>query len=385
MKFNDKIIDQLLQYETPYYFYSKRILRGTLESLKKESEKFNYKIHYALKANSHPEILNEVASYGMGADCVSGNEVRRAVSCGFPPNQIVFAGVGKSDWEIQEALKARIFCFNCESIQEIQVINQLAAGMGMRAPIALRLNPNVNSYTHHYITTGLEENKFGIDPRELADVMACVEKCEYISLEGLHFHVGSQITDLNVFKNLCLRINEIHQWFADRLIQLSHINAGGGLGVNYSTPDTMLIPDFSSYFEIFHRFLELPKTMEIHFEPGRSVTGQCGSLISRVLYVKKGRNTSFAILDAGMTELIRPALYEAYHKIENLTSQETKHEPYDVVGPVCESSDCFGKAVDLPLTARGDLMAIRTAGAYGEMMASGYNLRNLFPAVFDEN
>ncbi|MDX5348031.1 MAG: diaminopimelate decarboxylase [Hymenobacteraceae bacterium] len=369
---------------TPFYFYDLNLLRHTLETVKTEADKYGFIVHYALKANVNQPILELMNSFGFGADCVSGNEVKRAIESGFPGHHVVFAGVGKSDEEIRFALAQDIFCFNCESSHELEVLNELAAEQQTVARVALRINPNVNAHTHHYITTGLEENKFGINMWEMEAVLAQLQQLKNIELIGLHFHIGSQITDLEVFRNLCTRVNEIQQWFAARHIELPHINVGGGLGVDYYHPDTNPMPDFAAYFNLFHRFLELKPGQKLHFELGRALVAQCGTLVSKVLYIKKGINTNFAILDAGMTELIRPALYQSYHKIENITSQDPEQK-YDVVGPICESSDCFGKAVMLPETKRGDLIAIRTAGAYGEVMSSAYNLREKAGAVYVGN
>lgn len=374
--FTQQRIAQLQQRPTPFYAYDLGLLGRTLSAAKEASGKYGYHVHYALKANSNPEILAHILKAGFGADCVSGNEVKRALECGFPKEAVVFAGVGKNDIEIRTALGADIFCFNCESLPEMEVIDQLARGMNRKARIALRINPNVHANTHHYITTGLEENKFGISIHELPQVIEALKELPQLELVGIHFHIGSQITDLAVFRQLCMRVNELQEWFASRRIPLQHINVGGGLGVNYHEPDKEAVPDFETFFGIFHKFLEVRTGQQIHFELGRAFVAQCGALISRVLYVKKGVQTNFAILDAGMTELIRPALYQAYHKVENLTpSPGATIARYDVVGPVCESSDCFGKAMDLPEVKRGDLVAIRTAGAYGEVMMSRYNLR----------
>lgn len=370
-------IELFSKQRTPFWFYDTAILRRTLDALNAATHKRGYHVHYALKANANETLLDIIREAGIGADCVSGNEVLHAIRCGFSAKEVVFAGVGKSDAEINAALDAGIFCFNCESRQELEVINALASAKGTTANIALRINPNVNANTHRYITTGLEENKFGINLWELDEVVQLLQKLSSLKLIGLHFHIGSQITDLSAFKSLCLRVNEIQEWFVSRRIILQHVNLGGGLGLNYHEPDTQAIPDFETFFALFEQFLEPRNGQDIHFELGRAIVGQCGSLISRVLYVKNGIKTNFTILDAGMTELIRPALYQSYHKIENLSAadQQTLLK-YDVVGPICESSDCFGKAMDLPETKRGDLVAIRTAGAYGSVMASRYNLRD---------
>jgi diaminopimelate decarboxylase len=327
---------------------------------------------------------------GLGADCVSGNEVKKAAEIGFPVNQIVFAGVGKSDKEINEALDLDIFCFNAESVQELEILNELAGAKNKKAKVALRINPNVDAQTHHHITTGLDENKFGINQWELHDCTEALKACPNIEFTGIHFHIGSQITDMTVFKSLCVKVNEIHEWFEERGFTISVLNVGGGLGVDYHHPDEKQMVDFEKYFQIFDQFLERKHGQEVHFELGRALVAQCGNLISKVLYVKNGLKKNFLILDAGMTELIRPMLYQAYHKIENISreyeagsrkfevrSQTSALIKYDVVGPICESTDCFGKEVELPGSYRGDLIAIRTAGAYGEVMASGYNLREI--------
>lgn len=373
--------EQLQQHATPFYVYDLNLLRRTLQTAKKEAEKYNFQVHYALKANANSPVLDAVREHGFGADCVSGNEVKAAIENGFSPKHVVFAGVGKSDAEINYALEQEIFCFNCESKHELEVINELAEKKGTVARVALRINPNVNANTHKYITTGLEENKFGINSWELESVLELLQQLKHVELIGIHFHIGSQITDLTAFKNLCTRVNEFQEWFLARNIELEHVNVGGGLGVDYYQPDENPVPDFEAYFGLFNQFLELRPGQQVHFELGRALVAQCGTLISKVLYIKNGVSTNFAILDAGMTELIRPALYQSYHKIENLTSQKPEVR-YDVVGPICESSDCFGKAVMLPETNRGDLIAIRTAGAYGEVMSSAYNLRDRAQAVY---
>jgi diaminopimelate decarboxylase len=368
---------------TPFYWYDMELLQQTIEAVKRASESYNYHVHYALKANSNLPILRKFVEAGLGADCVSGNEMLRALEAGFKPSQIAFAGVGKSDEEIIIGLENEIFAFNCESIEEIEVIQHLAQQCGKQAAIALRINPHVNAHTHHYITTGLEENKFGIDRWQLEKVLEVIQASPNIVLKGLHFHIGSQITELDAFKNLCIRVNEIQQWFIEQKVLFEYINVGGGLGIDYYEPDEHPMVDFEKFFGLFNEFLHLQPHQQLHFELGRSLIGSVGSLISKVLYVKKGQKTQFAILDAGMTELIRPALYQAYHKVENISkANEKTNEFYDVVGPICESSDCFGKKVQLPTTERGDIMAIRCAGAYGEVMANNYNLRPFAKAFY---
>ena len=376
-------VAKLAQLETPYYYYDTEVLHRTLQTVTSEAAKYDFHVHYALKSNANARILNIINSYGLGADCVSGGEVRAALEAGFPASRVVFAGVGKADWEINFGLEHDIFCFNVESIPELEVINELAEAQGKVARIALRINPNVQADTHHYITTGKEENKFGIALCDFDKVVDVAVKAKNIKLIGIHFHIGSQILELNNFAGLCSRVNELQDQLAKRNITLEHVNVGGGLGIDYHHPSRNPIPDFADYFKTFKSMLKLRDGQTLHFEPGRSVTGQCGNLITKVLYIKEGVKKKFAVVDAGFTELIRPALYQAYHKIENITS-ELPVEKYDVVGPICESSDCFGKDVELNGSKRGDLLALRSAGAYGEIMASQYNLRKLPKAYFSD-
>jgi diaminopimelate decarboxylase len=378
---------QLKSKETPYYFYDLKLLSDTLQQLCSISQPLDYQVHYAMKANANAEILRLIKGFGLGVDCVSGNEVQKALELGFAPEQIVFAGVGKTDHEIVAALKAGIFCLNCESIEELEVIQELAQQLGVQSPVALRVNPAVDARTHQYITTGKEENKFGINSEDLHKVWDHLHtEYTHILFKGLHFHVGSQIVDLSVFRSLCERINAIQADCIARGLHFDILNVGGGLGVNYETPDQQLIPDFEGYFQVFKEGIELMEGQQLHFELGRSIVAQCGSLISKVLYVKKGERQNFAILDAGMTDLLRPALYQSEHKIENISKEALANDfptdSYDVVGPICESSDCFGKGVKLPLTQRHDLVAIRSAGAYGQVMASSYNLRDTAKAYY---
>ena len=374
--FNAALVSAIGSLETPFYLYDTKLLARTLAAVKNAAAK-NYHLHYALKANAHPTLLALIKDAGLGADCVSGNEIRRALESGFTAESIVFAGVGKSDKEINLAIASGIFCFNVESVAEMEVINQLAAAAGKKAGVALRINPNVDAYTHKYITTGLEENKFGINPHEIDAVLERLKQLKQLDLIGLHFHIGSQIKDLGVFKNLCLKVNDINQQFIRKGLTITHLNLGGGLGIDYTDPDGQAIVNFDAFFNVFKEFLRPQAWQQIHFELGRSIVAQCGSLISRVLFIKNGINTNFMILDAGMTELIRPALYQAYHKIENISCLNAPAlVRYDVVGPICESSDCFGKALVLPESKRGDLIAIRSAGAYGEVMSNRYNLRD---------
>lgn len=371
-------LEQFQLLKTPFYYYDTQVLRATLQTICEEKETLgNCEVHYAIKANANPKLLPIISSYGLGADCVSGGEIEAALKAGFPANKIAFAGVGKADWEICLGLDHDIFCFNVESVPELEVINELAGTMGKVANVAFRINPDVEAHTHAHITTGLAENKFGISMADMESVITRANALANVRFVGLHFHIGSQILDLEEdFLPLCERINALQDKLEQQGVVVENINVGGGLGVDYEDPESHLVPEFKRYMHLIAKHLKLRPGQALHFEPGRSVVAQCGSLISRVLYVKQGTNKQFAILDAGMTDLIRPALYEAHHKIENLTNKG-ESEKYDVVGPICESSDVFGRDVSLPKVHRGDLIALRSAGAYGESMASGYNSRAL--------
>lgn len=386
--FSDKDIAHFSKLETPFYYYDLNLLEQTLNSCNEAAKVHRFHVHYAMKANFNEMVLRKIEAVGFGADCVSGNEVKKAIEMGFGKDKIVFAGVGKSDKEIIDALDNDIFCFNVESLQELEVINALAEARQKVAKVAIRINPNVDAHTHANITTGLDENKFGINSWDMPACAALLNISSNLEFIGIHFHIGSQITNLDVYKNLCNRVNEFSAWFEDHGFKVKVLNVGGGLGIDYHNPNQQ-IPDFTTYFKVFSDFLEVKPYQEVHFELGRALVGQCASLISKVLYVKNGKKKNFIVLDAGMTELMRPALYQAYHLIENISSRfsvgslETPNADrempnvikYDVVGPICESTDCFGKEILLPESFRNDLIAIRSAGAYGEVMASHYNLR----------
>jgi len=372
--YDQAFLNKLNKLETPFYLYNIDLLKKTLDSLVESIKNENFKVHYAVKANANKKILESIKDKGLGADCVSGNEILKVLSIGFDPSKIVFAGVGKTDKEIITGMDSNVFCFNCESLQELNVINELAFKKNRKVNIALRLNPNIDAKTHHYITTGLSENKFGIAKNELNEILNNSSNFKNLNISGIHFHIGSQITNLEVFKSLCTHINELQRWLIDRNIHLKHINVGGGLGIDYAKAEENPIPDFKSYFNVFNKFLEIRTGQTVHFELGRAIVANCGSLLSKVLFIKKGDSKKFIIIDAGMTELIRPALYQAYHKIKNLTSDE-KNEKYDIVGPICESTDVFSKNISLNKTKRDDLLEILSTGAYGEVMSSNYNLR----------
>ena len=370
-------LEKLERLQTPFYYYDAELLRQTLRAINQEASKHEgFCVHYAIKANANPKVLRIIREAGLGADCVSGGEIEASIKAGFPNKKIVYAGVGKSDWEINLGLDNDIFCFNVESIPELEVINELAAAKGKIARVAFRLNPNVGAHTHANITTGLAENKFGIDMLDMLKVIEEASRMQHVKVVGLHFHIGSQILDMGDFEALCNRVNELQNELERHRIRVEHINVGGGLGIDYQHPNRVPIPDFKAYFDTYAKKLKLRDGQTLHFELGRAVVAQCGTLVTRTLYIKEGRAKKFCIVDAGFTDLIRPALYQAYHKIENLSSEEPA-EAYDVVGPICESTDVFAKQIDLNKAHRGDLLAIRSAGAYGEIMASQYNCRRL--------
>lgn len=374
-------MELLKSVRTPFYYYDTQLLDQTLDILRDMSNYPGFRVHYAIKANANPVILSHILNAGLGVDAVSGGEIQAALNAGFAPDKIVFAGVGKRDDEIELALNHGIECLNVESEAELEVIESIAAAMGVKAPVALRVNPNIDAHTHSYITTGLAENKFGISIEMLEAIVKRCVASPHIDLRGLHFHIGSQIIQSDPFRMLCNVVNNLQDHYNAQGIYFPIINVGGGLGIDYDHPDTNPVPDFRTYFSMFHKHLRLRPGQELHFELGRSIVAQCGSLITKVLYVKQGLNKRFVIVDAGMTDLIRPALYQAHHTIQNLTSASGETAVYDVVGPICESSDVFGKDEQLPVTTRGDLLALRSAGAYGEIMASRYNCRELPASV----
>ena len=378
-------IDKFSAAKTPLYYYDMELLRKTLDTITSEvSNRPHFHVHYAIKANANPAVLRQIAANGFGADCVSGGEIQAALDAGFPAERIVFAGVGKSDWEISLALNAGIQCFNVESLPELEVINELAAASGVTANVAFRVNPDVDAHTHEKITTGRSENKFGIAMEDLLPAIRRTESLSNVRYVGMHFHIGSQILHLEVYERLCERINELQDSLEQSGIVTSSINVGGGLGIDYDTPDANPIPDFHNYFALFAKCLNLRPNQQLHFELGRSVVAQCGSLIARTLYVKKGHVKQFIIVDAGFTELIRPAMYGAVHAVQNLSAVNGNEAVYDVVGPICESSDVFARDITLPEAQRGDLIAFRSAGAYGEVMASQYNCRKLPDSLYSE-
>ena len=377
-------LDNIVDLSTPYYCYNLSLLRNTIGTIQKEISGFPFVVHYAVKANGNPRILEEISKTGLGADLVSGNEILAALKAGFAPGMMAFAGVGKTDSEIEIAIDNDIYCFNVESEPEMEVINEIAGLKGKKVGIAIRVNPDIDAHTHRYITTGTVADKFGIDLPMLDEVVDQALRLPNLHLRGLHFHIGSQITTLEPFKMLCEKINFLIEHFEDRGITFEMIDAGGGLGVDYNNPEANQIAPFHDFFQVFKDGIKLRPGQKVHFELGRSIVAQCGALISKVVFVKENSAKKVVVLDAGMTHLLRPALYNAHHKIVNLTSQESEHETYDVVGPICESSDVFAHDEILPITRRGDLIAILSAGAYGESMASTYNMRSLPQSHFIE-
>ena len=383
-------IAELEKIRTPFYLYDMELLRKTVDEAVLMAGRYGMEVHYAVKANSDSRILRYIAGRGLGADCVSGNEVMFALGCGFPAEKIAFAGVGKTDMEIETAVSHGIFSLTCESLQEIQVVDSIAGRMGARANVMVRINPNIDAHTHKYITTGLDENKFGIPEHEFDALAGLLSGCANINFKGFHFHVGSQILDVGeVYSLECERARAVVAYFAEKGLHATNIDLGGGLGIDYRDPDAHPVPDFEAWFRTLQEGMssisqEGCVRPSVHVEPGRSLVAQCGSLITRVLYVKYGVNKTFLITDAGMNDLIRPALYGAYHKVENLSAsaRDCGMKTYDVVGPVCESSDVWGEDRPLPESVRGDLLAIRSAGAYGQVMASRYNLRDFAPSVY---
>lgn len=374
---------QIGQQQTPFYFYDMELLERTAQSLKIAAEAHHVKVHYALKANSNFPVLKLLAAKGFGVDCVSGQEIERALAAGFMPEDIVFAGVGKTDDEIRYALKTGISCFNCESLHELMVIDEIAEALQKTAPAALRINPDFNANTHEKITTGRRFDKFGIAIEETDEAIAMLGKLQNVVFKGLHFHIGSQITDMEVFAGLGMEVSKIQQKFIKQGLFPEIINLGGGLGIDYENPDINPVPDFEHYLSNLTSGLQRFEGQQIFIEPGRSLVAHCGTLISKVLYLKKSGDQEYLIIDAGMNDLIRPALYGAKHHIQNLKTGLSR-KFYNVAGPICESSDIFGKNVLLAEADRGDYLAIRSAGAYGEVMASAYNLRRKTQAVYSD-
>lgn len=379
-----QIVSRLRGFETPFYLYDTALLRQTLESVVYESNKYGYKVHYAIKANYDDHLLAIIREYGLGIDCASGNELRKAVEAGFDPKGIVYAGVGKRDRELRYAIEQGILAINCESIEELHVVDGFAAEAGRVTDVALRINPDIDPRTNHCIDTGQADSKFGISYEEILEHADEIKALKHINIIGIHLHIGSQIRELHVFENMCEKVNVIVENLEKLGFTFRMVDVGGGLGVNYDVPENEPIPNFASLFSIVRNHLRVDGR-EVHFEFGRSIVSECGELITRVLFNKTtATGRKLVIVDASMTELIRPALYGAYHNIENITSGEEARDKYTVVGTACESTDVFDENVSLRKTRRGDLLAIKSAGAYGMSMASRYNLHDLPGAVYSD-
>ena len=380
-----KNIKDLKTVPTPFWYYDMDLFRRTIDTAAALSAEHGVLVHYSIKANAEPRLVDYIAAAGLGADCVSGNEVLYAIEHGFPAEKVVFAGVGKTDKELSDALRVGIGSFNSESIEELETLERLAGEMGVKANVSVRINPDVDAHTHRFITTGLEMDKFGIPKKDMDRVIGLIKSSRNLDFKGLHFHIGSQITDVeNVFTQECISANGIVAYFENQGLRVDNIDLGGGLGVDYYNPDSHAIPEFGLWFQTLTENLRHRPDQRIPVEPGRALVAQCASLVSRVIFVKDGERKSFVILDAGMNDLLRPALYGAYHKIENLTYDSDELRLYDVVGPVCETTDLFAEDRTLPLTRRGDLVALRSAGAYGAVMSSTYNMREPARAVFSD-
>ncbi|MEY4921024.1 MAG: Diaminopimelate decarboxylase [Pseudomonadota bacterium] len=358
------------EFGTPTYVYSKNTLIQTFESFKKGLLKTDHLICFAVKANSNIAILNLFASLGAGFDIVSGGELERVIYAGGDPQKIVFSGVGKTESEIVVALKANILCFNVESRSELTRIQEVAEKINIRASISIRVNPDVDAKTHPYISTGLKDNKFGVDFNQALSLYLDAKSMSYIDIKGIDCHIGSQITELKPFLDALDRVLSLVDQLKKNNILLSHIDIGGGIGICYQDESP---PDFEIYIkEILNKIKDL--NVKIIFEPGRALVGNAGVLLSKVEYLKQNDIKHFAIIDAAMNDLMRPTLYDAYHEIKLVREHDAKPQSFDVVGPVCESGDFIAKNRSLKLK-ENDLICIMSAGAYGMSMSSNYNSR----------
>ncbi len=360
------------EFNTPCYVYSKSALTQAFESFSAGFKDCDHLVCFAVKANPSLAILNLFAKLGAGFDIVSGGELARVLAAGGDPKKIVFSGVGKTEAEMQAALNAEIFCFNVESASELQRLNDVASFMGKVAPISLRVNPNVDAKTHPYISTGLKNNKFGVAYEDALDIYLQAAKMSNIAIHGVDCHIGSQITELSPFLDAFDRVLALVDALAENGIVIQHIDAGGGIGICYSdeTP-----PEFTVFATAMRAKLGNRK-VKLVFEPGRALVGNAGVLLTKVEYLKHTESKNFAIVDAAMNDLMRPALYDAYHDIQAVQPRQDDTEAltYEIVGPVCESGDFLGHDRSLALV-EGDVLAIMSAGAYGMSMSSNYNTR----------
>lgn len=378
---NLKIETLAEKHGTPLYLYSKNMIIDNFKATDKAFSSVKHTICYAMKANSNFQILKLMASLGSGGDVVSGGELFLALKAGIPANKIVYAGVGKTDQEIKYGIESGIMAFNVESEQELEIINQIANELGKKAPVAIRINPDVDIHGHPYISTGKSINKFGIDIHVALEVFLNAFRMSGIEIVGVHCHIGSQILNLEYYVATAKKISDFVQKLSESGIEIQHIDIGGGLGVHYSD----MLPKYAekegetvpSPAELAQKVIAILKPLdcEILFEPGRSIIAETGTLITKVLYVKESRDKNFIVIDAGMNDLIRPSLYDAYHQIVPLKRIDGELEKADVVGPICETGDFLAKDRPLPKVQRGDYLAVMTAGAYGYSLSSNYNSR----------
>ncbi len=366
---------------TPCYVYSTATFERHFNVFKNSVSGINSLIAYSVKANSNIGILATLSKLGAGADVVSGGELQRALTAGIPANKIVFSGVGKTEHEIEAAANAKIKIFNVESIPELYAINEVAARMNYLAPIAFRVNPDVTAGGHKKISTGKKEDKFGIAWNKAEHAYAIAKSCSNIEIVGIDVHIGSQIDHLEPFEKAISKVGNLIKKLHANGHNIRCFDIGGGLGIPYGN-ETIAPPDPSNYGAMVKQ-LTKKMNVEIIFEPGRMISGNAGILLSKVLYVKKGEDRNFLIIDAAMNDLLRPALYDAFHEIEPVRKKPEKEqvEKYDVVGPICESSDTFTKSRKLSKINQGELIVMHTAGAYGASQSSQYNTRPLIPEV----
>jgi len=362
---------------TPVYIYSARTISRHFRVFDEAFDGVPHLVCYSVKANSNVAILRLLARLGAGADIVSGGELARALKAGISPEKIVFSGVGKTPEEIRSALEAGILMFNVESLEELEVLSEVARSLGKRAPFALRVNPNVDPKTHPYITTGLKKNKFGIPEEEALEAYKKAKEHPFLYPIGIDAHIGSQLTSISPFVDALKRLKKLWKEVLSLGIELKYLDMGGGLGIVYSNEEPPPPQDYAQ--ALVKEAKELSATLIL--EPGRVIVGNAGVLITKVLYTKKNVSKKFVIVDAAMNDLIRPALYQAYHEIIPVEEKNGEKEVVDVVGPICESGDFFARERELPVLKRGDLLAIMSAGAYGFVMSSNYNSRLRPPEV----
>lgn len=358
------------QYGTPLYVYSQQAITAAFVQYQQNFASLNPLICYAVKANGNLSILRHFASLGSGFDIVSGGELQRVLLAGGDAEKILFSGVGKSKAEIELALTHNILCFNVESIPELERINTVAGELGKKAPISLRINPNVDAKTHPYISTGLKANKFGIAYNDALTAYQLAASLPNLNVIGIDCHIGSQLTDLSPLVEALERLLVLIDQLSTQGIQLQHIDLGGGIGIVYQHED---VPDLKAYATAVENLLS-GRNLKLMLEPGRSLIGNAGNLLTTVEYIKQGEEKNFVIVDAAMNDLIRPALYQGYHTIINTNTTRTKEFVADIVGPICESSDFLAKDRSIAAQA-GDILLVQSAGAYASSMASNYNTR----------